>query len=130
MGDRYGGIKKIAYLITGMVHNLEDTLDNFNYIFTKFNDKELESMNGVLELILDNMSEQEKANLPYRKLFEDLYVKTKDNNTMHLNPLLNDPSGILNNLMRTTSISDPLHTFRQYITQPSSEAITNQVHMH
>jgi hypothetical protein len=49
---------------------------------------------------------------------------------MHLNPLRDNPSKILTKLMRTESISDPFYTFRQYITQPSSEAITNQVHMH
>jgi hypothetical protein len=73
MGDRYDGIKKIAYLITGIVHNPADTIDNFNFIFTKYSDKDLESMHGILKNMLDCMSEQDKAFEPYKRLIENIF---------------------------------------------------------
>ena len=98
-----------------MFTNLENHIGTFIYIFTKFPEKDQRQVSHYLKSVLNSLNDEEKLDLQFVMLLEDLQKKAEDDEILFINPLTDNPKKILKKLKLKQAISNPNDAIQQYI---------------
>ncbi|UJR19846.1 hypothetical protein I4U23_022979 [Adineta vaga] len=126
IGDRSEGLKNLAYILTGLVQNIADTIDSFSYIFTKYPLDERDNIHAKLKNILDTLNDQEESDASFMNLFRDMLRKT-EKGPLCIDPIKDAPGEILDKLMRNDPISRPDEVFQFFTTIKSKTILYEQI---
>ncbi|CAM4971805.1 unnamed protein product [Rotaria socialis] len=130
MGDRFEGVKDLARILTGLIPEIQDHVEKFFYIFTKFPSKKYQAIHASLVNIHDTLNERDKRDASISHLLKDMIRKVKKEETLFLNLLKDEPEEILLKLTRVRAIYDPDVVFGYSITAASRNALQEQIRRH
>ncbi|CAF4686848.1 unnamed protein product, partial [Rotaria sp. Silwood2] len=129
IGDRFEGLKNLTHLLACLIPKIKNEIRAFSYIFTKYPENEKDTIHKSLINISETMNEQEKSDISFMNLFEDMLLKTK-RQTLVLDPVKDEPKEFLYELLRSTAIEDPKEVFQFSITDKSKNIVNNQVRLY
>lgn len=130
VGDRGQGIKRMAHLLTKIIPNLPDVLSTFSFFFTKYDASSANEIFPTLKSIYQNLTEEEKKDDAFAKLFLQMLRKIKKSGPEVIDPLKDDRNDILLNLSESDAISHPDEAFQAVITEGSRATLQEQVRKH
>ena len=129
IGDRFEGLKNLTHLLAGLIPKIKNEIRAFSYIFTKYPENEKDTIHQSLINISETMNEQEKSDISFMNLFDDMLLKTK-RQTLVLDPVKDEPKEFLYELLRSTAIEDPKEVFQFSITDKSKNIVNNQIRLY
>ncbi|CAF0828795.1 unnamed protein product [Adineta steineri] len=126
IGDKCEGLKKLTYVLVGMIPNIQDHIKAFSYIFTKYTQKEGKTIHAYLVDINNKLKDEEKSDISYTIVLKDMLIKTRKD-PLVLDPINDNPGEILDELAGGNFISHPEEVFRFSITEKSKTVVHEQV---
>ncbi|CAF2989188.1 unnamed protein product, partial [Rotaria sp. Silwood2] len=126
IGDRLSGVKDLAHMLVGIVPGIEDHIDMFSYIFTKFPSDEQNDIHALLVNAQESMNDMEKRDDSFCSLFDDMVLKTRKL-ALVLDPIYSDAHDILFKLARSKGITHPDKTFKYCLTVKSNSVLKEQM---
>ena len=131
LGDRFQGLKKLARTLTTMLPSFTENMKSISYFFTKFPQKERDTLKASLENVRKNLTAEEKFDAGFVKFFDDLIFKAKKKKQIDIqfiDPSLEDEADdILQDLKGGHFINIPADKFQTYITQDSRAILDKQL---
>ena len=130
VGDKGEGIKLLAHLLVGMISDINDKLNAFYYLFTKYPANI--DIHAVLLNIYNSIKNnpEEKDDKSFIALIEDMRDKTKADvlkQRMRIDPINDNPLNILKDISALEPIENPKETFKFSISEVSKNAIREHV---
>ncbi|KAL4445289.1 hypothetical protein ABPG74_022102, partial [Tetrahymena malaccensis] len=133
IGDRGEGIRRLAHTLVGLIKKVDDYLYSFSYLFTKFNDKNIEQIAAQLQNILSSIHKnaEENSDQQFVSLFEDMVEKAQhQKGGQKIEPLNGKPQDYLKELIKKKPIENPGEVFEISISEKSNSTIHDQVNLH
>ena len=117
IGDTGGLFKRIIETVGSMFYSIDDHLDAFSYIFTKWNDSSL--IYDKLAAIRDAVIEKESPESPLYLISEHM-VQSIENKIYLVEPCSGNPAEILNMVISNISkIENTQETFKDFVSSES-----------
>lgn len=129
IGDRYEGLKNLAHTLVGLIPTLEDNISTFSYIFTKYPPHERGTIHASLRNVKEKLNDEEISDVAFTSLFDDMLRKTR-RTTLCIDPIKDMPGEVLDDLVKSASISHPEEVFQFFITQKSKAIVKEQINKH
>jgi hypothetical protein len=129
IGGRLEGIITISRTLVMLVMGIEDQLDKFSYIFTKFPKNQEKQIRPKLFNKLKNLNNDEKTIPGFVPLLQDMIKKTNPIANV-IDPINDKPADLLDNLATTPAIKNPAVVFRDFVTPQSLDKLKEQIHRH
>ncbi|CAF0744473.1 unnamed protein product [Adineta steineri] len=126
IGDKCEGVKKLAYVLVGMIPDIHDHIKAFSYIFTKYTQKEGKTIHAYLVDINNKLNDEEKSDISFTVVLKDMLIKTRKD-ALVLDPINGNPGEILDELAKGTFITHPEEVFRFSITEKSKTVVHEHV---
>jgi len=129
IGDRFERLKSLAHMLVGLIPTIEDNINAFSYIFTKYPPHERSTIHASLRNVKEKMNDAETSDVAFISLFDDMLRKTK-RGALCIDPVNDDPGEILDELTKSGTISHPEEVFQFFITEKSKTIVKEQVSKH
>ncbi|CAF4958277.1 unnamed protein product [Rotaria sp. Silwood1] len=129
IGDRCGGVKKIAHLLVGLIPGIQYHKKCFTYIFTKFPENEKDTVHALINDVNRKLNQEEKSDTSFMILLRDILTKTK-NGARVLDPMHDKPADMLDEFFETDAIHHPEDVFKFSIAETSKSILHEQVRKH
>jgi len=125
IGDRFQGLRSLAYILVGLLPGIADHIRCFSFVFTKYPKDERQTIHESLKAIRKDFNETEKSDASFRKIFDEMITKTR-RRPITIDPIKDNPMDVLNELMTSESIARPNEVFRFSITESSRTIVQEQ----
>ncbi|CAF2749764.1 unnamed protein product [Rotaria sp. Silwood2] len=129
IGDRLQGLKDLMYVLSALIPGIQDQIEAFSYIFTKFPEKERDTIHALINDINENLKEEEKSDRSFTILLKDILKKTRKCARV-LDPINDKPGKILDELAKSPAIHHPEEVFQFSITKKSKAILREQITKH
>ena len=126
IGDRFEGLKNLTHLLAKLIPGIKDQIQAFSYLFTKYPLDERKTIHASLKNLGKTFNEQEKSDQSFMNLFADMLDKT-ESRTLVVDPIRDQPSKLLRELVNSATISNPSEVFELSITEKSKAIVHEQV---
>ena len=126
IGDRFEGLKNLTHLLAKLIPGIKDQIQAFSYLFTKYPLDERETIHASLKNLAKTFNEQEKSDQSFMNLFADMLDKTECR-ILVVDPIRDQPSKLLKELVASATISNPSEVFEFSITEKSKAIVHEQV---
>lgn len=128
VGDNGQGILELAYVLSNMIHGIEDRLGSILYGFTKYSAKA--SINSSLcSLRIDTVEKNEnyKSNSALITLLDHMINETEED-ALIIDPLSGDRKKLIYKLMKLPGIRNPEEVFQFSMSQKTRNKLQDHVH--
>ncbi|CAG9315944.1 unnamed protein product [Blepharisma stoltei] len=125
-GDRFEGIKKIAYTLMRLIPDFNKYRSSFTYVFTKYSEDEASNIHGK---VINALANTKNSDIGYRHILEDIEQKTV-HEVITINHLDGNPQKLIQKIMEREPIYDPKNVFKSFITEDSRISVMNQLSIH
>ncbi|CAF3666995.1 unnamed protein product [Rotaria sp. Silwood1] len=129
IGDRLQGLKNLIHVLSALIPGIRDQIEAFSYIFTKFPEKEKDTIHAFIKEIHRKLKDDETSDKSFMFLLEDILQKTRQGARV-LDPINDKHETILDELIKSIAIDHPENVFQFSITGKSKTTLQEQLTKH